>query len=181
VPWCAETFSSLRFGQRAKKIQNNAVINVQYSAEELQKQLAVAKKEIQKLAQRLGIAEKELQIWRSGGSVSEEDRVTLSADEVKEKAQAEAEPAIVHESGLSEEEREELLRRETELLDLLDDKDEHIRQLEREIEVLGQDKITITKLAAESANQRAKIMELEARIEEVCVCVCVCVCMHMCV
>lgn len=170
-----ETFSSLRFGQRAKKITNNAVINVQYSAEELTKQLNVAKKEIQKLAQRLGIAEKELQIWRSGGTVSEEDRVQFSSEDVKEKfglddggssSSSSAAPAPA-ESGLSEEEREELLRRETELLDLLDDRDEHVRQLVREIEVLGQDKITITKLAAESANQRAKIMELEARIEEI--------------
>lgn len=37
---CVETISTLRFGQRAKKIKNNAVINVQYSAEELQKQVS---------------------------------------------------------------------------------------------------------------------------------------------
>lgn len=36
---CTETISSLRFGQRAKKIKNNAVINIQYSAEELQRQV----------------------------------------------------------------------------------------------------------------------------------------------
>jgi kinesin family protein 5 len=34
-----ETISTLRFGQRAKKIKNKAIINVQYSAEELQQQV----------------------------------------------------------------------------------------------------------------------------------------------
>ncbi len=31
----------MRFGQRAKKIKNNAVVNVQYSAEELKIQVRV--------------------------------------------------------------------------------------------------------------------------------------------
>lgn len=34
-----ETFSSLRFGQRAKKVKNNALVNVQYSVEELEKRV----------------------------------------------------------------------------------------------------------------------------------------------
>ena len=37
-----ETFSSLRFGQRAKKIKNNAIMNVQYSAEELQRMVWIS-------------------------------------------------------------------------------------------------------------------------------------------
>jgi kinesin family protein 5 len=125
-----ETISTLRFGQRAKKIKNNAVINVQYSAEELQKQLDVMKKEMKKLVKRLAACEKELEVWRSGGTVSEAERVALSsaadAAAVSVDGEPQEEPAS---SGLSEQEREELLQRETELLDLLDDK---VRWAERQ-------------------------------------------------
>ena len=48
-----ETLSSLYFGKRAKKIKNNAVINVVFSAEELTKQLEEARREIRKLVIRL--------------------------------------------------------------------------------------------------------------------------------
>lgn len=73
---------------------------------------------------RLTAAEKELEIWRAGGTVSEADRVALSsaaaaAAPVSVDGEAADEPTA---SGLSEQEREELLQRETELLDLLDDK-----------------------------------------------------------
>ena len=48
----------MRFGQRAKKIQNNAVINVQYSAEELQKQLDLMKKEMNEQSDELRAVKK---------------------------------------------------------------------------------------------------------------------------
>ena len=54
------------------------------------------------------------------------------------------------ESDLPEEERDAFMNRESELLDLLDEKDEEIRTLERENMELAQEKVTITKLAAES-------------------------------
>jgi hypothetical protein len=76
----SETLSSLRFGQRAKKIRNNAVVNVQYSAEELEKQLDAAKKEMRKIARRLQAAFGELNIWRCGGHVPEAERVPFEGD-----------------------------------------------------------------------------------------------------
>lgn len=92
----------------------------------MQKQLDQAKKEIKRLAKRLAAAEKELEIWRSGGTVSEADRVALSSEAILSEnsisiggQSTEEQP---QQSGLSEQEREELLQRETELLDLLDDK-----------------------------------------------------------
>lgn len=55
-----ESLSSLQFGKRAKKIKNFAKVNVQYSAEELQRQLDEAKREIAKLVSRLSDYEEEL-------------------------------------------------------------------------------------------------------------------------
>eukprot|EP00053_Salpingoeca_punica_P009452 m.84665 g.84665 ORF g.84665 m.84665 type:complete len:962 (+) comp15031_c0_seq2:203-3088(+) len=167
-----ETFSSLRFGQRAKKIKNNAVVNQQYSAEELQKQLDAAKKEIKLLTKKVLAYEAELQIWRSGGTVSEADRAAFSNSSAEklesgERVGSDGDGPGPASSGMSDEERSEMMRRETELLDLLDDKEEHIHQLEREVELLSQDKVTFTKLASENASQRAKIKDLEDRIDEV--------------
>jgi hypothetical protein len=45
--------------------------------------------------------------------------------------------------------------------------DSHIRELENEIAVLGQDKVTITKLASEAGVLRESLKDLEAREEEV--------------
>eukprot|EP00055_Hartaetosiga_balthica_P005059 m.14228 g.14228 ORF g.14228 m.14228 type:complete len:937 (-) comp4276_c0_seq1:155-2965(-) len=161
-----ETISTLRFGQRAKSIKNKAKINIKYSAEELQKQLDKAKKELQRLAKKLKQAEAELEIWRSGGSVSESDRVQLGQAKVKldddddegEEGTEEGKPTV---PGISEEERKELLAREEELLDLLDDKDKFIHELEREIETLSEDRVTITKLVSEKAQLQQMLDEQE--------------------
>eukprot|EP00730_Choanoeca_flexa_P019000 TRINITY_DN9267_c0_g1_i5.p1 TRINITY_DN9267_c0_g1~~TRINITY_DN9267_c0_g1_i5.p1 ORF type:complete len:955 (+),score=372.38 TRINITY_DN9267_c0_g1_i5:20-2884(+) len=167
-----ETISTLRFGQRAKKIKNKARVNVQYSAEELTKQLDQAKKEISKLAKRLAAAEAELEVWRSGGTVSEADRAELGSkartsltddDEGSGGGQG---GASAEELAILEQQKEELLTRETELLDLLDEKDEHIASLETELDSTGQDKVTITQLAAENAQLRENLKDSEEREEE---------------
>lgn len=158
-----ETFSSLRFGKRAKSIKNCAVVNVQYSAEELQKQLDVAKKEIGRMAKLLAAAEAELQLWRSGQTVSEESRIALTQN-------AGAEPAADGEGatgpGMSDQERDDILRRETELLDMLDAKDEEIRSLQRELDILSKDKVVITSLASENASLRNKVKDLEEQNDD---------------
>ncbi len=76
----SETLSSLRFGQRAKKIRNNAHVNVQYSAEELQRQLDAAKKEARKIARTLQAAFAELALWRAGTAVPAASWVQLDGD-----------------------------------------------------------------------------------------------------
>jgi len=45
--------------------------------------------------------------------------------------------------------------------------DEHIHELETELESTGQDKVTITQLAAENAQLRENLKESEEREEEV--------------
>lgn len=162
-----ETLSSLRFGKRAKNIKNNAVVNIQYSAEELQKQLDVAKKEIARMSKLLAAAEAELQLWRSGVSVSEESRIALSNSAgAASEAGAGGDEQAAGGSAMSEQEREEVLRREAELLDMLDDKDEQIRILERELEILSKDKAVITTLAGENNALRTKVKELEEQNDD---------------
>lgn len=48
-----ETVSSLRFGERAKRVKNVAIMNEEYSVEELRNMLAEAKQEIERLRKRL--------------------------------------------------------------------------------------------------------------------------------
>eukprot|EP00039_Didymoeca_costata_P018846 m.335225 g.335225 ORF g.335225 m.335225 type:complete len:947 (-) comp17543_c0_seq1:112-2952(-) len=165
-----ETLSSLQFGKRAKKIKNKAKVNIQFSVEELEKQLEVARREIARLSKRIVAYEKELKVWRSGGTVSEEDRATLMEDSTstgspqKQKA---ATVAAENTTTITDEEREEIYRRERELLDLMDDKDEEIHMLEKEIADLAKEKVTITKLAAENMHFQEQVKTLESIVEQI--------------
>jgi len=177
-----ESLSSLYFGKRAKKIKNKAKVNVEYSAAELTRQLDVARAEISKLGKRIEMYEAELKVWRGGGTVSEEDRVNLLADgaesgrkpsmldEIKKEEQimaASPGPGGGGGAGLSDAERETFMQRESELLDLLDDKDEEIHQLEREVDQLATEKVTITKLAAENMHHQQQLKELDKHLDAV--------------
>lgn len=142
-----------------------------YSVAELERQLEDARKEMRKLVKTLTLYEAELEIWRSGGTVSEADRVNLGSTEIKavaeeKQAQQAATVAAAAESGLSEEERENFMRQESELLDLLDDKDEEIRQLEKEVQSLGEDRVTITKLAGENQSFKELVKSLQEQLEQ---------------
>lgn len=162
-----ETLSTLNFGKRAKKIKNCAKVNVQYSAEALQKQVDELKAQMKKLVKQLVEYEKELEIWRSGGTVSEEDRAALSnVAQAEIKAQDVAATVVQQETGLSDEERESFMQRESELLDLLDDKDEEIRELTREMDQLAGDKITISRLASDVHGKAQAIAKLETQLEQ---------------
>lgn len=50
-----ETLSTLRFGERAKRIKNNARINEEYSVDELKVMLQAARKEIEQLKKKLAL------------------------------------------------------------------------------------------------------------------------------
>jgi kinesin family protein 5 len=172
-----ESLSSLYFGKRAKKIKNTAKINVEYSAQELTRQLEVAKAEIVRLVKRLNAYEQELKVWRSGGTVAPEDRAKLLEDssaggssviaEMEAFGKGETPPSERTGGGgdsVPDVERDAFMNRESELLDLLDEKDEEIRQLERENDALAQEKVTITKLAAESFHHQQQVKVLEHQI-----------------
>ena len=62
----SETLSTLRFGMRAKKIENKAKVNQELSASELRKQLDIARRQINSFQKLVTAMENELLIWRSG-------------------------------------------------------------------------------------------------------------------
>jgi len=67
-----ETLSTLRFGLRAKKIENKAKINQELSAAELKRRLEKAIRLVVLLRQMVLNMKAELQTWRSGGSVPQD-------------------------------------------------------------------------------------------------------------
>eukprot|EP00042_Codosiga_hollandica_P052134 m.656332 g.656332 ORF g.656332 m.656332 type:complete len:728 (-) comp58428_c0_seq1:94-2277(-) len=161
----AESLSSLRFGQRAKKMRNDAHVNVQFSPDEVKLQLEAVKKELQKANQKLAAAEQELLIWRAGGSVSEDQRAVLQRDA---DALAPIDPVPLTQSPPDawEAEKEEWMRRETELLDMLDDKDLALQSLEKDVVALENEKISLTPLQVEVAGYQQKIRDFENSILE---------------
>lgn len=64
----AETLSTLRFGNRAKSIKNQAKINQERSVAELKLLLGKAEKEIETLQATIGTLEDELEAYRDGGA-----------------------------------------------------------------------------------------------------------------
>jgi len=62
----SETLSTLRFGMRAKKIENKAKVNQELSAGELRKLLDIARRQINSFQKLVTAMENELLIWRSG-------------------------------------------------------------------------------------------------------------------
>lgn len=73
----SETISTLRFGMRAKKIQNKAKINQDLSPAELKILLKKAKSQVITFQQYIQLLEKEIDIWRSGGTVLVEEQASL--------------------------------------------------------------------------------------------------------
>jgi kinesin family member 5 len=61
-----ETVSTLRFGERAKKVKNKAKVNQERTSEELMRLLRQAQKAILLLEKRIHVLEKELETYRDG-------------------------------------------------------------------------------------------------------------------
>ncbi|TPX48063.1 hypothetical protein SeLEV6574_g02259 [Synchytrium endobioticum] len=72
----SETLSTLRFGMRAKSIKNKAKINVELSPTELKVFLRKANADIVILRNFAHLLEGELNVWRSGGSVAQNEWAT---------------------------------------------------------------------------------------------------------
>ncbi|KXS10182.1 kinesin-domain-containing protein [Gonapodya prolifera JEL478] len=67
-----ETISTLRFGMRAKCIQNRAHVNVEMSVSELKKVLKGLKEELEFVRRYSTGLEEEITVWRGGGNVPPE-------------------------------------------------------------------------------------------------------------
>ncbi|KCV73073.1 hypothetical protein H696_00619 [Fonticula alba] len=75
----AETLSTLRFGARAKTVENKATANVELSPQELRRMLKAARDQLKIITAKLAIADAELAVWRSGGSAAEAEAAAEAA------------------------------------------------------------------------------------------------------
>lgn len=155
----AETLSTLRFGIRAKSIKNSARVNAELSPTELKALLKKSQVATTQFQQYIAALEAELAIWRSGGTVDQVDwafpdkaggAITAKkpsgspASSTPARSMTPVNPAV--ESlrgdldsrpqtptvvGLEKDEREEFLKRENELSDLLAERESTLAATEK--------------------------------------------------
>lgn len=130
----AETVSTLRFGVRAKTIKNKAKVNADLSPAELKALLKKVKSDSVSYQQYIAALEGEVAVWRSGGQVPEAQWASAEkAAKGQAPLQSPASRAIADAGGsdsrpstpapvLDKDEREELLKRENELMDQITEK-----------------------------------------------------------
>lgn len=194
-----ETLGTLRFGVRAKAIKNKAKINAELSPSELKQLLKKAQNQVTTYETYVSSLEGEVQSWRSGESVPKEKWAPpLPSDGVAGvKAHTRTErpgtPSRIQEIGRSEtpsrsesrvgdrsstpsiilekDEREEFLRRENELQDLVAEKETQASTAERnfneakeELQYLKQSGLQTAK-----ANEKlsSEVNELKMQLERV--------------
>ncbi|KAI8379311.1 kinesin heavy chain [Radiomyces spectabilis] len=146
----AETLSTLRFGMRAKSIKNKAKVNADLSPAELKALLKKVKSETVTFQTYIAALEGEVNVWRTGGSVPEDKWVTM--DKITkgdfnalppaagfkspiDDSSRPATPAIV----LEKDERDELLKRENELMDQIAEKETELANREKLLESLKEE------------------------------------------
>ncbi|KAI8375530.1 kinesin heavy chain [Blakeslea trispora] len=148
----AETLSTLRFGMRAKTIKNKAKVNADLSPAELKALLKKVKSETITFQTYIAALEGEVTVWRGGKTLPEDKWVTMDkitkgefsalppasnfrASSVTEDASRPATPSVV----LEKDEREELLKRENELMDQIAEKETELANREKLLESLKEE------------------------------------------
>lgn len=158
----AETLSTLRFGMRAKSIKNTARVNAELSPTELKALLKKAQTANASYQTYIAALEAELSTWRSGGAVDPSDWVSPdkagAPTAATKKPSASPTPSSVSRSmtplnpaieslradfdsrpqtptvvGLDKDERDDFLRRENELSDLLAEKETALAALDKQL------------------------------------------------
>ncbi|KAI9209831.1 P-loop containing nucleoside triphosphate hydrolase protein [Polychytrium aggregatum] len=185
----AETVSTLRFGMRAKTIKNKAKVNAELSTVELKTLLKKAKADFTQLHSYAGSLEGEISLWRSGVEVPQEQWVPLkgiNGDEVPpvaaptpsvtpaqaanlaDIAARAATPAPV---GVTDDEREDFLRRENELSDQIADKEAELKTNRDLLESLNEElaflKTKDTELTTENKKLVTSVNEVTLQLEKV--------------
>lgn len=176
-----ETLSTLRFGMRAKKIQNKAKVNAELSPAELKALLKKSQSQMASFEEYIGNLESEIGMWRKGESVPQE-RWTPARAEAAKKALPEArspppstptqrrpEPPSRPESRLDldrastpsvileKDEREEFLRRENELQDQLAEKESAASKAETELRAIREELQTLKTQQRQTSEDNAKL------------------------
>ncbi|KAF7721131.1 hypothetical protein EC973_005378 [Apophysomyces ossiformis] len=176
----AETVSTLRFGVRAKTIKNKAKVNADLSPAELKALLKKVKGDSVSYQQYITALEGEITIWRSGGTVPEVKWVSMEKMNKGELSQTPA-PAfkpLMDDSrpstpavALEKDERDELLKRENELIDQIAEKEaelssreEQLARIHEELTLLKEHEKSIT-----AANQQmtAELNEAKVQLQKV--------------
>ena len=86
-----ETLSTLRFGQRARSIKNNAKVNREYTIPELKKALEKAEKDIEMHQMTISVLTAEVE--KLGGTVPGDENLKELAEKEKQRRQEEADAA----------------------------------------------------------------------------------------
>lgn len=148
----AETISTLRFGMRAKSIKNKAKVNADLSPAELKALLKKAKTETVTFQTYIAALEGEVNIWRGGNTLPSDKWVSL--DKINKGDFSALPPAsnfkssaVVDDSSrpvtpsvvLEKDEREELLKRENELMDQIAEKETELAKREKLLESLKEE------------------------------------------
>ena len=149
----AETVSTLRFGTRAKNIKNSAHINVELSSAELKTIVHSSKLESNSLKAHIQKLEAEILLWRSG--------VVPTPDQLTSQLKCEVSPSPVNSQNFSSssekigeglsigqlaigsvittDERNEFLKRENELVDLLAERESVIDEITKNLQFAAEE------------------------------------------
>ena len=179
-----ETISTLRFGVRAKKIENKAKINAELSPAELKTLLKKAQSQVVSFEDYIDNLESEVSQWRTGETVPKEKWTPARNQEqkVQKKIPAPATPSRMtsHDSRraetpsrpdsrmdmdrastpsvvLEKDEREEFLKRENELQDHLSDKESQLSSADRELSLAREELQTLRSQQKQSSLDNEKL------------------------
>ncbi|KAI9312760.1 P-loop containing nucleoside triphosphate hydrolase protein, partial [Dichotomocladium elegans] len=181
----AETVSTLRFGMRAKTIKNKAKVNADLSPAELKALLKKVKSDSVSYQQYITALEGEISIWRSGGKVPEAQWASPDKKNNLPPKQSPATRAIEQTGNgvsdasrpstpapvLNQEEREELQRREQELVEQIAEKEAELTNREKQVQTmqneLKQLKEMDKKFTADNQQMTSDLSEVKMQLEKV--------------
>jgi len=175
----SESLSTMRFGMRAKSIKNRAKVNQDLSPAELQALLRKAEQKAISFKNYIGLLEGEINLWRAGSPVPKEKQVPLggsnddipSAKEMSTSNSTQLNSSMGSNMNLNSDEKDELLRRENELMDELTTKETDLERLkalnmtlEQELAILKEREATLFDENKELSNA---VTEVKLNLERV--------------
>ncbi|GAA5808547.1 hypothetical protein MFLAVUS_001938 [Mucor flavus] len=180
----AETISTLRFGMRAKSIKNKAKVNADLSPAELKALLKKVKSETITFQTYIAALEGEVSVWRNGNVLAEDKWVSLDkinkgdfsalppasnfrVASVAEDASRPTTPSVV----LEKDEREELLKRENELMDQIAEKETELANREKLLESLKEEigyyKEQESSITKENQQMTTELSDLRLQLQKI--------------
>ncbi|KAI9359349.1 kinesin heavy chain [Pilaira anomala] len=181
----AETISTLRFGMRAKSIKNKAKVNADLSPAELKALLKKVKSETVTFQTYIAALEGEVSVWRNGNTLAEDKWVSMDkinkgdysalppASNARVAAVAEdaSRPNTPSSVVLEKDEREELLKRENELMDQIAEKETELANREKLLESLKEEigyyKEQEASVTKENQQMTTELSELRLQLQKI--------------